>query len=76
VGLPVVAGPAEGTVMGNLLVRARAVGAVGGDLADLHRIVAASAETVAYAPEGPQSLGEEVARRIRPLSARGSGAGA
>ncbi|MFE6307288.1 rhamnulokinase family protein [Nocardiopsis sp. NPDC057823] len=66
VGLPVVAGPAEGTAMGNLLVQARAVGAVDGDLAALRRIVAASAETVTYRPEGPSSRWESAARRITP----------
>ncbi|CAL9334223.1 Rhamnulokinase [Nocardiopsis dassonvillei] len=64
VGLPVVAGPAEGTAIGNLLVQARAVGAVEGDLAALRRIVAASVETVAYTPEGPRAPWEEAARRI------------
>ncbi|KJK33843.1 carbohydrate kinase, partial [Lentzea aerocolonigenes] len=34
-GLPVVAGPAEATALGNVLVQARAVGAVHGTLADL-----------------------------------------
>ncbi|MDE3724567.1 rhamnulokinase [Nocardiopsis sp. N85] len=64
VGLPVIAGPAEGTAIGNLLVQARAVGAIDGDLAALRRVVAASAETVTYRPEGPQTLWEEAARRI------------
>ncbi|MDT0328420.1 rhamnulokinase [Nocardiopsis lambiniae] len=64
VGLPVIAGPAEGTAIGNLLVQARAVGTVDGDLAALRRIVAASAETVTYRPDGPQTLWEEAARRI------------
>ncbi|WP_306367725.1 rhamnulokinase family protein [Nocardiopsis sp. CC223A] len=64
VGLPVIAGPAEGTAMGNLLVQARAVGAVDGDLSDLRRIVAASVETVTYHPDGPQTLWEGAARRI------------
>ena len=64
VGLPVVAGPAEGTAIGNLLVQARAVGSTDGDLTDLRRIVAASVETVTYRPEGPQALWEEAARRI------------
>ncbi|RKS09077.1 rhamnulokinase [Nocardiopsis sp. Huas11] len=52
-GLPVVAGPTEGAAIGNLLVQARAVGAVEGDLAALRRIVAASTETRRYTPTGP-----------------------
>ncbi|MFE3456392.1 rhamnulokinase family protein [Nocardiopsis aegyptia] len=52
-GLPVVAGPTEGAAIGNLLVQARAVGAVEGDLAALRRIVAASTETRRYTPMGP-----------------------
>ncbi|MFL1428620.1 MULTISPECIES: rhamnulokinase [unclassified Nocardiopsis] len=64
VGLPVIAGPAEGTAIGNLLVQARAVGTIDGDLSDLRRIVAASTETVTYHPEGPQTLWEAAARRI------------
>ena len=66
VGLPVIAGPAEGTAIGNLLVQARAVGSVDGDLAALRRVVAASAMTVTYQPEGPQAPWEGAARRISP----------
>ncbi|MFL1377048.1 rhamnulokinase [Nocardiopsis protaetiae] len=64
VGLPVIAGPAEGTAIGNLLVQARAVGTIDGGLSDLRRIVAASTETVTYHPNGPQTLWEAAARRI------------
>ena len=52
VGLPVVAGPAEGTAMGNLLIQARATGALQGDLGVLRRVVAASVETRRYLPSG------------------------
>jgi rhamnulokinase len=40
VGLPVLAGPVEAAAIGNLLIQARAAGAVGGDLADLRALVA------------------------------------
>ena len=49
-GLPVVAGPAEGTALGNLLVQARAVGAVSGGLDALREVVVASFELQHYEP--------------------------
>lgn len=49
-GLPVVAGPVEATALGNVLVQARAAGAVSGSLADLRRLVAEASETVTYRP--------------------------
>ncbi len=49
-GLPVVAGPAEGTALGNLLVQARAMGALTGGLTELRAGARASAELVSYAP--------------------------
>ncbi|MDR0285032.1 MAG: rhamnulokinase [Propionibacteriaceae bacterium] len=51
-GLPVVAGPAEGTALGNLLVQARAVGALDGDLLELRRVSRASCELTTYTPGG------------------------
>ncbi len=49
-GLTVLAGPVEATAMGNLLVQARSLGLVDGDLATLRGIVAASADIVRYTP--------------------------
>lgn len=49
-GLPVVAGPSEGTALGNILLQARASGMVG-DLFDLRRIVARSVEKRTYMPK-------------------------
>lgn len=49
-GLPVVAGPAEGTAMGNMVVQFRAVGALTGGLDSLRRTVAASVRTHRYEP--------------------------
>ncbi|MET9231563.1 rhamnulokinase family protein [Lentzea sp. NPDC003310] len=49
-GLPVVAGPAEATALGNVLVQARAVGAVHGTLADLRELVRRSQPLRRYLP--------------------------
>jgi rhamnulokinase len=49
-GLPVVAGPVEGTAMGNLLVQARAMGALSGGLAELRQVARASSELKRYTP--------------------------
>ena len=50
-GLPVSAGPTEGTALGNLVVQARAVGALTGGLTDLREVVRASCELTEYLPE-------------------------
>jgi len=49
-GLPVVAGPGEATALGNVLVQARAVGAVRGTLADLRTLVRESQPLRRYLP--------------------------
>ncbi len=49
-GLPVVAGPAEGTALGNLLVQARSVGALSGDLVALRQVAIASSDLISYRP--------------------------
>ena len=51
-GLPVVAGPAEGTALGSLLVQARAMGALSGDLSQLREVALASSELESYTPGG------------------------
>jgi len=51
-GIPVVAGPVEATALGNVLVQARAVGLLSGDLATLRALVAASFEPTPYSPRG------------------------
>jgi rhamnulokinase len=48
-GRPVVAGPVEATVLGNLLVQARSAGELG-TLADLREVVRASSAPVTYEP--------------------------
>ncbi|MEV0892418.1 rhamnulokinase family protein [Promicromonospora sp. NPDC050262] len=50
-GLPVVAGPVEATALGNVLVQARAVGVLSGDLTALRDVVRASVTLRRYAPE-------------------------
>ena len=49
-GLPVMAGPVEATALGNVLVQARALGALDGDLAALRALVRATQPTVRYEP--------------------------
>ncbi|RLQ84620.1 rhamnulokinase [Mycetocola zhadangensis] len=48
--LPVLAGPVEATAIGNVLVQARAVGLLDGDLESLRALVAASFEPVRFEP--------------------------
>ncbi len=50
IGMPVIAGPAEGTAMGNLLVQAMACGYLN-SLADVRRVVRNSVETETYMPQ-------------------------
>ena len=49
-GLPVIAGPVEATAIGNVLVQARALGWVSGDLEALRALVVASFPVVRYEP--------------------------
>ena len=49
-GLPVIAGPVEATALGNVLVQARALGALDGDLAALRALVRATQPTTRYEP--------------------------
>jgi rhamnulokinase len=46
----VVAGPAEGTALGSLLVQARACGALSGDRTALRQVALASSELTHYRP--------------------------
>lgn len=52
IGLPVIAGPTEGTALGNLLLQARAVGVLSGTLTDLRAVARASAELTTHLPGG------------------------
>lgn len=64
-GLPVVAGPVEGTSMGNMVVALRAVGAIDGGLDEMRQVVADSTSTTRYEP-GPdqESIWEAAEARV------------
>jgi rhamnulokinase len=49
-GLPVIAGPAEATCLGNVLVQARALGAAPGDLAGMRALIRSSQPLRSFAP--------------------------
>ncbi|TMR19369.1 rhamnulokinase [Nonomuraea turkmeniaca] len=62
-GLPVVAGPAEATTFGNVLVQARAAGLVS-DLAEMRSLVAAAEPLRRYEPSGDVGAWDEAASRV------------
>jgi len=49
-GRPVLAGPVEATAIGNVLVQARALDAVGGTLQDMRELIAETHELVRFSP--------------------------
>ena len=61
-GLPVVAGPAEASAIGNLLVQARAAGAAPADLAGLRALVRATQPLRRYEPGGDEDWQGAAAR--------------
>lgn len=63
-GLPVVAGPAEGTAIGNLLVQASALGHLPPDLAALREVVVASHDLVRYEPRHDDGSWDRAERRL------------
>ncbi|MFC7307882.1 rhamnulokinase family protein [Streptomyces monticola] len=68
-GLPVVAGPAEATALGNILVQARAAGLVG-DRAQMRALVAATQPLRHYEPSGDRAAWDAAAARLVAASAR------
>ena len=64
-GLPVLAGPVEAAALGNILVQARALGAVRGGLAELREVARASSQIRRYEPEGQQEHWSRAAARVR-----------
>jgi sugar (pentulose or hexulose) kinase len=63
-GLPVVAGPAEATALGNVLVQARALGAAPGSLGDMRALLRASAALRTHPPSGDGHAWAAAARRV------------
>jgi rhamnulokinase len=61
-GRPLLAGPDEATALGNVLIQARAAGALGGSLAALREGAGASARTVVYEPAGDRRSAATFAR--------------
>ena len=69
--LPVVAGPAEATTIGSLLVQARAHGSLQGGLAEMRAVVRASADYAVYEPSGRAGDWRRAESRIVPRSVAG-----
>jgi rhamnulokinase len=63
-GLPVLAGPAEATAIGNILIQARALGAAPADLAGLRALVRATQPLRRFEPSGPAAAWRAAARRL------------
>ena len=63
-GLPVVAGPAEATALGNVLVQGRAAGAVPRTLAAMRAVVRACADTRRFTPSGSPGAWQAAADRL------------
>lgn len=61
-GLPVVAGPAEATAIGNIMLQAKAAG-LAGDVASMRRLIARSVETVRHEPGADAEAWDEGYRR-------------
>jgi rhamnulokinase len=71
-GLPVVAGPVEGTAIGNLLVQAWAAGELPGGLAQIREIVAASTDLTRWEPTSDRAW-DRAATRLRTGVAQNEG---
>lgn len=63
-GRPVLAGPVEATSLGNVLVQARSLGAVGGDLGELRALIARTHELIGYEPSGEETAWTAAERRV------------
>jgi rhamnulokinase len=65
-GLPVLAGPAEATALGNVLVQARALGSAPGDLAGMRELVRTTQPVRRFDPSGPVGPWRAAAARLEP----------
>jgi rhamnulokinase len=65
-GLPVVAGPAEATAIGNLLVQARTLGAAPGDLAGMRELIRTTQQLELFRPDGNHQRWQSAAGRLAP----------
>ena len=65
-GLPVIAGPAEATALGNVLVQARALGAAPGDLAGMRALIRSTQPLRTFSPAGAGARWAAAAARIWP----------
>jgi len=63
-GLPVHAGPVEATALGNILVQARAAGAIHGDLSALRGLLRQTQQIVRYEPRGDAVAWRAAERRL------------
>ena len=63
-GLPVVAGPAEATAIGNVLVQARALRAAPGDLAGMRALIRATQPLRRFEPDGDDRRWRAAAGRL------------
>ncbi|MFJ4851264.1 MULTISPECIES: rhamnulokinase family protein [unclassified Streptomyces] len=72
-GLPVVAGPAEATALGNILVQARAHGLVGDGLPALRALVAATQPLRRHEPDGDRAAWDAAEARVKEFAAARTG---
>jgi len=63
-GLSVLAGPVEATALGNILVQARAAGAIDGDLRALRALLRETQEIVRYPPGGDPAAWRAAEQRV------------
>ncbi|MEU4219348.1 rhamnulokinase family protein [Actinoplanes sp. NPDC026623] len=63
-GLPVLAGPVEATALGNVLVQARAAGAIDGGLPALRALLRENQQIVRYDPRGDGAAWRSAERRL------------